>query len=210
MRKLVRIGALTTLLIGIAPSAMKPFGLSTVAAPTGQLTEIWAWLDPAIRKDEATIVACHIDPDCGSPEGVKLAAIVAEAMQFTGRARVGHLNRAINEAIPATRDNVPWMAPLAAMGLPGDCKSYAVVKYAALGDAGVAAADRRLIIIWDRAHPKENHLIAVVRVELRWLILDDEMLTLVNSTAKPTYEPLHSFDENGVRDFAPVAPGTGS
>ena len=60
--------------------------------------------------------------------------------------------------------------------------------------AGIAAADRRLIIIWDRAHPRESHLIAVVRVELRWLIMDEGALTLVDSTAKPTYEPLHSFD----------------
>jgi predicted transglutaminase-like cysteine proteinase len=103
-----------------------------------------------------------------------------------------------------------WMAPLAAMASPGDCKSYAVVKYAALGDAGIAAADRRLVMIWDRAHPRENHLIVVVRVELQWLILDDQTLTLVESTSKPTYEPLHTFDETGVRDFAPVAHRAGS
>jgi len=208
MLKWVRIGTLTTLLIGISPSVDEPFGLSTVPAPTSSLTELWAWLDPAIRKDEATIATCH--SECDSPAGRSIAAIVTEAEQFTGRARIGHLNRAINGAILGTRHDVEWMSPLTAMGLPGDCKSYAVVKYAALADAGVAAADRKLIMIWDHTHPRENHLVVVVRVELRWLILDNETLILVDSTDKPSYRPLHSLDETGVRDFAPIGPAAGS
>jgi predicted transglutaminase-like cysteine proteinase len=79
-----------------------------------------------------------------------------------------------------------------------------VTKYAALGDAGIAPGDRRLVMIWDREHPHETHLIVVVRVELQWLILDNETYTLVESTAKPTYEPLHTLDETGVRDFPAV------
>ena len=100
--------------------------------------------------------------------------------------------------------------PLKAMATSGDCKSYAVVKYAALADAGIAAADRRLVMIWDRTHPRENHLIVVVRIKRQWLILDDQTLTLVDSASKPTYEPLHTFDETGVRDFAPAAHEAGS
>ena len=79
-----------------------------------------------------------------------------------------------------------------------------MVKYAALVDAGIAVGDRRLVMIFDKAHPQETHLIVVVRVDLQWLILDDETLTLVQSTGKPTYQPLHTFDETGVRDFPGV------
>jgi hypothetical protein len=56
-------------------------------------------------------------------------------MQYEGRARIGHINRSVNEAITVARHDVTWMAPLQAMGLPGDSKSYAVVKYAALAEA---------------------------------------------------------------------------
>ena len=210
MLKWSRIGALTALLVGIPLSANEPFGLATVPAPEGQLREIWRWLDPAIRADEAVIAACRTDPACGSPAALRIAAIVDDAMKYQGRGRVAHINRAINAAIPATRHDVAWMSPLEAMVLPGDCKSYAVVKYAALAEAGIAAADRRLVMIWDRAHPQENHLIVVVRVKRQWLILDDQTLTLVDSTSKPTYEPLHTFDETGVWDFAPAAHGAGS
>jgi predicted transglutaminase-like cysteine proteinase len=204
MGKAFRIGALTAVLISVSPSVNEPFGMATVAAPEGQLSAIWRWLDPAIRTDEATIAACRTNSGCGSPTALRLVAIIDEAMQYEGRARVGHINRAINKAIPTTHHEVPWMAPLAAMALPGDCKSYAVVKYAALVDAGIAVGDRRLVMIFDKAHPQETHLIVVVRVDLQWLILDDESLTLVKSTGKPTYQPLHTFDETGVRDFPGV------
>jgi predicted transglutaminase-like cysteine proteinase len=210
MSKWSWIGALTALLVGIPLSANEPFGLATVPAPESQLSAIWRWLDPAIRADEAVIAACRTGPDCGSPAALRIAAIIDDAMKYEGRRRVAHINRAINAAIPATRHDVAWMSPLEAMALPGDCKSYAVVKYAALADAGIAAADRRLVMIWDRTHPRENHLIVVVRVKRQWLILDDQTLTLVDSTSKPTYEPLHTFDETGVRDFAPAAHEAGS
>lgn len=210
MSKWSRIGALSALLVGVSLSANEPFGVATVPAPEGQLSAIWRWLDPAIRADEATIAACRSDPACGSPAALRIAAIIDEAMKYEGRARVGHINRAINQAIPTTRHDVAWMSPLVAMALPGDCKSYAVVKYAALGGAGIAATDRRLVMIWDRAHPRENHLIVVVRIKLQWLILDDVTATLVESTGQPTYEPRHMFDETGVRDFAPVVHGAGS
>ena len=88
--------------------------------------------------DQFTITACRADPACGSPAALRLIAIADEAMQYDGRARIGHVNRAVNQAIAATRSDVPWMSPLKAIVSPGDCKSYAVTKYAVLGDAGIA------------------------------------------------------------------------
>jgi predicted transglutaminase-like cysteine proteinase len=129
---------------------------------------------------------------------------VDDAMTFQGRALVGHINRAVNEGIATTGNNVPWLSPLAAMAVPGDCKSYAVTKYAALGEAGIAAEDRKPIIVIDRLHPAETHLIVVVLADGRWLILDNETMILIDSTGKPTYDPLHTLDEKGVRDFPTI------
>jgi predicted transglutaminase-like cysteine proteinase len=173
MGKALRIGALTALLISASPSANEPFGVATVPAPDGPISAIWQELQSAMRTDELTVVACRAEPACGSPDALRFIAIVDEAMQYQGRARVGHINRAVNQAIEGSHRDVPWMSPLKALASPGDCKSYAVTKYAALGDAGIAPDDRRLVIIWNRAHPQETHLIVVVRVALQWLILDD-------------------------------------
>jgi predicted transglutaminase-like cysteine proteinase len=197
MGKAFHIAALTAVLIGASPAANEPFGVVTVAAPYGPRTVLWQALQSDTAADGLTIMACRADPACGSSAALRYIAIVDEAMLYEGRVRGGHINRAVNQAIVATRHDVPWMSPLKAIASPGDCKSYAVTKYAALGDAGIGPDDRRLVMVRDLVHPQETHLIVVARAELQWLILDDETSTLVESTGKPTYEPLHTFDETG-------------
>jgi predicted transglutaminase-like cysteine proteinase len=200
-------GLILTVPIIMLPATIPPFGIHTVAAPPGSLSTIWRGLRLDMLSDDAMVLACRGDPDCGSPAALRFIALVDEAMRYDGRARVGHINRAINADIAATRHDVSWLSPLAAMAVPGDCKSYAVTKYAALGDAGIALVDRKLVVIYDRAHPKETHLIVVVRIDGQgqWFILDNETLFLVDSTSKPTYEPLHTLDENGVWDFPAIS-----
>ena len=102
---------------------------------------------------------------------------------------------------------MPWLPPLAALGQPGDCKSYAIVKYLALGELGIAASDRRLVMLRGVSRPSETHLVVLVRDNERWIILDNRTLTLVDSIAANQYEPLIEFDANGVRDFRPQMEG---
>ena len=207
MGNVSRIGALTILLIGASPLAAEPFGVASVqAAPDSRISAIWRDLQPAMRADEQTIVGCRANPACDSPAALRFIAIVDEARRYQGRALLGHINRAVNLAIPTTRGGVPWQSPLKALASLGDCKSYAVTKYAALGAAGIAPEDRRLVMVWDNAHPQETHLVVVVRVARRWLILDNRTLTLADSNDQQAYQPLHAFDHSGVRDFPPVAP----
>ncbi|HEX7563057.1 MAG TPA: transglutaminase-like cysteine peptidase [Bradyrhizobium sp.] len=99
-----------------------------------------------------------------------------------------------------------WKSPLAALASPGDCKSYAVTKYAALGAAGIVPDDRRLVMVWDNARPTQTHLIVVVRVDQRWLILDSRPLIMVDSSRAPAYQPLLTLDHSGVREFPPLPP----
>jgi predicted transglutaminase-like cysteine proteinase len=207
MGNVFRIGVLTILLIGAAPLAAEPFGIATVpAAPDSRISTIWRDLQPAMRADEQTIVRCRANPACGSPAALRFIAIVDEARRYQGRALLGHINRAVNLAIPTTRGGVSWQSPLKALASFGDCKSYAVTKYAALGAAGIAPEDRRLVMVWDNARPQETHLVVVARVARRWLILDNRTLTLADSDDQQAYQPLHAFDHSGVRDFPPLAP----
>ena len=152
MGSLVRIGALSLLLIGASPLAEEPFGVATVpAALDSALAVIWRDLQPAMRADEQTVAACRANPACGSFAALRFIAIVEGANRHQGLARIGQINRALNQAIPAQRDGLgTWKSPLAALVSPGDCKSYAVTKYAALAAAGIAPDDRRLVIVWER------------------------------------------------------------
>jgi predicted transglutaminase-like cysteine proteinase len=203
------IGALAALWIGVSPLADQPFGMATVPAPDRAISTIWRGLQSDIQADERTVVLCRVDPGCGSPAALRFIAIVDEAMRHEGRARIGHINRAVNLAITATRSDVQWMSPLKALASPGDCKSYAVTKYMALGAMGIPADDRRPVVVRDTTNPQETHLVAVARIGEEWLILDNRTLTLVESNGRPSYRPLYVLDQSGVQIpiATPVAQG---
>jgi predicted transglutaminase-like cysteine proteinase len=181
--------------------AVEPFGIATTPSQSDGLITLWRDLQTEVARDEDEITRCRTDTNCGSATAQRLIAIIDEARQYTGRKMIGHLNRGINGAIQSTRAIVPWLAPLAALSQPGDCKSYAIVKYLALGELGIAADDRRLVLLRGASRPNERHLVVLVRDNDRWIILDNQTLTLVDSVVARQYEPLNEFDANGVRDF---------
>lgn len=194
-------------LMHVPAKADEPFGIHTVPSQSVYLTLVWRDLQAAIAKNESVLALCRVDPACGSDVALRLIGVVSEARQHQGRKMIGHLNRAINLAIARTRSNVPWLPPLAALGQPGDCKSYAMVKYLALGEAGITTMDRRLVMVRLKTSTRDKHLVVIVRDGERWLILDSVTNALVDSTAAHPYEPLQEFDVNGVRDFEPISHG---
>ncbi len=72
-----------------------------------------------------------------------------------------------------------WASPLMTFGSgAGDCKDYAIAKYVALRETGLAPDDLRLVIVYNRsAH--EDHMVAAARIDGRWLILDNRTMRLV-------------------------------
>ncbi|HEX7563058.1 MAG TPA: hypothetical protein VF396_07350 [Bradyrhizobium sp.] len=43
-----------------------------------------------MRTDEQTVIACRVNPACGSPAALRFIAIVGQAKLHEGLARVGH------------------------------------------------------------------------------------------------------------------------
>jgi predicted transglutaminase-like cysteine proteinase len=96
-----------------------------------------------------------------------------------------------------------WSSPLATLtGGRGDCEDYAIAKYVALLEAGVADSDVRLIIVRDIA-TGDDHAVVAARVDERWIILDNRRLTLLEDVAMPHVLPLFALDQEGVKRFAP-------
>jgi predicted transglutaminase-like cysteine proteinase len=200
--------AVAVMALVLAPAhAVEPFGRATAPTQSAGLITRWLDLQAELARDEAEITQCRTDANCGSAAAQRFIAITDEARRYSGRKMIGHLNRGINGAIPSTRAIVPWLPALAALSQPGDCKSYAIVKYLALGELGIAASDRRLVMVRGVSRPSEIHLVVLVRDNDRWIILDNRTLTLVDSVAATQYEPLIEFGANGVRDFGPHSPG---
>ena len=87
-----------------------------------------------------------------------------------------------------------WASPLMTFGSgAGDCEDYAIAKYVALREAGMASADLRLVVVYNRpAH--ENHMVAAARVDGRWRILDNRTMRLVADEEIADYAPLAVLD----------------
>ena len=92
----------------------------------------------------------------------------------------------------------PCTSPFETMALPGHRKSYAAGEVrGALAVGGPLLPQLRLVNDLGPGaparEPPDRRGPGRVAMANSWT---DETLTLVDSTAKPTYEPLHIFDEN--------------
>lgn len=189
----------------------EPFSLAATTLSFGDVVTKWNGVQTEIRAERGILAGCQtaVAP---CPEAARnFLAIVAQGRALNGRARIGVINRAVNLAIIGTSDLAQWgeedrwSAPLVTFATGrGDCEDYAIAKYVALTEAGIAPADVRLVIIRDMALG-QDHAVTAVRLAGEWLMLDNRRTTLVADRNYWDAMPLFVLDDAGVRQFAPVA-----
>jgi predicted transglutaminase-like cysteine proteinase len=192
------------------PTLAQPFGLNAVSVVTGELLTNWSRVEADIRADSEILAQCRENIVRCLPAARTFLAIIAEGHVHTGRARIGVINRAINLAIRPMSDLAQWgvedrwTAPLATLTTGfGDCEDYAIAKYVALMEAGVAAEDVRLIIARDLVRGG-GHAVVAVRLDGRWIVLDNRWLALADDREMRRLTPLFVLDHEGVKQFVPV------
>jgi predicted transglutaminase-like cysteine proteinase len=192
-----------------APAASQPFALNLVPVTKGGVLDKWNGVVADIRAEKEILDRCGSDARHCPAAARRFLAIVAEGRNHEGRARIGFVNRAINLAIQPVSDLAQWgmedrwTSPLATLTSGrGDCEDYAIAKYVALREAGVAETDVRLIIVRDIA-TGDDHAVVAARVDEKWIILDNRRLTLLEDVAMPHVLPLFALDQDGVKRFAP-------
>jgi predicted transglutaminase-like cysteine proteinase len=133
--------------------------------------------------------------------------ISAEGAGRSGRARVGLINRAADLAVNPVSDEMQWGVAdhwsdpfQTLLSSRGDCEDYAILKYAALLQAGIPKDDVKIVIL-KNLFPNENHAAVATRVDGQWLILDNRTLTLVRDTDVRRAIPEFVLDHDGVRRF---------
>jgi len=191
----------------------EPFGLFTVPLSEGGLREKWSGVQAKLRDEQRVLDACRNDrPHCTDRAASEFLTIVDAARARDGLARLGEINRAINLAIRPVSDLVNygeidvWSSPLATLARgAGDCEDYAIAKMAALKDAGVAPQDLRLVILRDSVRA-EDHAVLAVRLQNRWVVLDNRMLVMLQDTQLANYRPIFVVDDQGVRAYRDQAP----
>lgn len=185
----------------------EPFGVGAQPLSDGGLINKWQGVSQAIEADLNLIHRCRGDRAQCTPAALRLINIIDSAKQRDGLARFGEVNRAINLAIRPVSDEAQygvgdyWSSPLATFTSgAGDCEDYAIAKLVALREAGVAAADLRLVIVRDHLF-NEDHAVLAARFEGRWRILDNRRLAMVEDNQMRQTEPLFAIDQDGVRRF---------
>jgi predicted transglutaminase-like cysteine proteinase len=191
---------------GALDGANEPFRLSTAAITSGPLLEKWLRVEREVANEQQVLKICEHDPaSCPSQPAREFLAIVDSARSLEGRAQLGEINRAINLKIKSKSDIAlygvedVWSSPLATFATgAGDCEDYAIAKYVALQEAGVAVDDLRIVVL---RHDilEEDHAVVAARLDGNWLMLDNLHMVMVEDQNVRGYHPLFLIDRNGVK-----------
>ena len=201
--------------IGTQVASGEPFGFPTVPAPHNRFAKEWRNVRDAWAIEHKMLDRCRIDREgCPSRSALQFLAVIDDARFQIGRARLGHVNRAINLKIRSMSDlrnyGVPekWTAPLATFSNgAGDCTDYAIAKYFALGEIGISANNRRLVVVRFKLQHNMLHTVLAVRENQHWWILDNRRMSMIDAANDTEYFPLLEFSNRGVRRYKSVLSG---
>ena len=194
---------------GLIRKSAEPFGLLVSAVYAGGVREKWRDVERKLADEAVQLALCDGDRErCVSPAALRFLAIVDDARARDGRARLGEINRAINLAIRPVSDQAQygeidvWSSPLVTFGHgAGDCEDYAIAKFVALRQAGIAPDDIRILIMRDTVR-SEDHAVAAARLDGHWLTLDNRRMAMVEDADIRNYRPLFAIDQNGVMKYS--------
>ena len=189
-------------------NSSEPFGLEAVPLAPGELQAKWRNVESDIRADMEVLAHCRERTESCPPAAQRFLAIIDEGRARDGRARIGVINRAVNLAIRPVSDFAQWgvsdhwSSPLETLSSGrGDCEDYAIAKYIALVEAGVAEEDVKLIIERDLA-TNQDHAVVAARLNGDWIMLDNRWLALVRDVESRRVIPLFALDQHGIQQFA--------
>jgi predicted transglutaminase-like cysteine proteinase len=193
---------------GLVEKSAEPFGLFALPLSEGGLREKWLDVERQLDDERVQLALCDGDRErCVSPAALRFLAIVDNAKALEGRARLGEINRAINLAIRPMSDLAQygaidvWSSPLVTFATgAGDCEDYAIAKFVALRQAGIAADDLRIIVMRDTIRG-EDHAVAAAKLDGHWLMLDNRRMAMVEDANVRNYRPTFVIDQTGVMQY---------
>jgi len=179
------------------PSRPEPFALGSSPSALDAFRAKWLQVRDEIAQDAIMLAGCRSVPETCPPAARRFLALIDGARGKEGRALLGEINRAVNLAIRYVSDlkqhgSDVWSAPLATFASgQGDCEDYAIAKYLALRERGIATENLRLVVVQTRRD--RAHAVLAARLDDCWLLLDNTALVLVPDHERTDYRPLIAF-----------------
>jgi predicted transglutaminase-like cysteine proteinase len=203
--RLVSLAPIETPQQAPAHRSSEPFGTEISALVKGGLQNKWASVKKKLPHEHRVFIQCRADATACPPAAQRFLAIVDKALTRDGWARIAEINRSINLDIRPVDDMTQygvvdlWTSPLTTFASnAGNCKHYAVAKYVALREIGIAEDDLRLVVVHLRG-TNENHAVTAVRDNGRWMILDNRTLDIRRDVEISEFDPLFMIDREGVK-----------
>lgn len=194
---------------GLMRQSGEPFGLPTSLVTEGDLHDKWLGVQRRLADELVQLAICEGNrAGCASPEALRFLAIVDAGRARNGRARLGEINRAINLAIRPGSDLATygetdvWASPLTMLAKGrGDCEDYAIAKFVALRQAGIAPSDLRIVVMHDLLGG-EDHAVVAARLDGHWLTLDNRRMAMIEDTDIRSFRPTFVLDQRSVSKYA--------
>jgi predicted transglutaminase-like cysteine proteinase len=176
--------------------ASEPFGFAARSVAPSEVSTKWRDVETDIRRDIEILAHCREEEQSCPPEAQRFLSIVDEGRARNGLARIGVINRAINLAIRPMSDFDQWgvadhwSSPLETfLTGRGDCEDYAIAKYVALMQSGVAERDLKLLLERDLTI-KHDHAVVATRLNGDWIVLDNRSFGLAGDEELRRIVPL--------------------
>jgi len=194
--------------VALSDQIREPFGLQYVRAPEGPLWVKFRDLKSHVLADLEALSHCRDGLDkCRSPPAIHYLSIIDKARKQKGLERIETVNRGVNTALhyqsdwSQYREPDKWASPLETFQSDrGDCEDFATAKLVALYAAGTPLDDLWLVLGFDRA-VQQHHMIAAVRLDGRWLLLENRTMVMFEDKDYPNFNLLFLINHESVREI---------
>src|SRR3569623_1777573 len=130
-----------------------PFGVGVAAISRGAIVGKWSTVKKHLAAEHKVLERCRADAGHCPAAAKSFLALVDKAQASQGWRRIAEINRSITLNIRPMSDLAQygvedyWATPLMLFASHrGDCEDYAIAKYVALREIGIAENDVRLVI----------------------------------------------------------------
>ena len=217
----------------IMPVAMKGSAsgvFGSVAIPFAHLNAMTRWKPILVQINSDNLESCLGMESCSRAGSQIQRAVLASRKMPSLIDKLQAINTSVNHSIVYEADRALygkvdyWAGPSETLSRgKGDCEDFAILKMAALHDAGIPTTSMSLVVLRDRKRGFFHAVLAVSTTKGDFIldILNDRVS---RDTSYPNYQPLYSITEDngwvhgysGAKGYASnsfstvdVAPGTG-